>query len=633
MKNFYPIRRSAALLPAVNPSVAPLIQRKCDCGQHTVAGGECEECKEKEMTLLRHSDDSSGPVNAPPIVHEVLRTPGRPLDTEARDFFEPRFGHDFSGVRVHTDAKAAESARAVNALAYAVGHNVVFDAGRYSPSTKGGAWLLAHELAHTIQQQAGRDKPLAPFAMDAENSSSERAADSAADAVLAGRAVPLLHGSAGVLQRQRITSVDQVNNDEKIAHFDNGTRMRVRRVRWLSEETSRVGFAKATPGIDRQNVWLDIEWCAGKNHGTVRVGANIPDAVLKTILNTVTSGGDIDSAIRGISLTPFVETNILQSGSFQITGRGEVTINRQGDVTGGEGRVNVSSGPVDVSVGAGSRDVGGRPDIHGDVKVTYTPGRKTEDKDCRRERKRVVENVRFECQTERDIPARDVSETVQVRDTRTRFVYFEYASDVVHPRSGGDVSALTGDLRDGFQISRIRAFTSPEGPMARGPGFEGNDKLARKRAAAAARVAMDACKRGGSHDANSCFIGGGSVNATGEGELYTIAPLDASGVQREVEGAPLAEHAAGEFLTQPAEERHRTPAITERLTAPGTTPQQKADLVYPLLRRAEITLEHTRTENRTKHIEGRTETGETKSCPPNVSDAIFPRAVGGLGTQ
>jgi hypothetical protein len=62
----------------------------------------------------------------PSIIHEVLSSPGRPLDPGTRSFMEPRFGHDFSRVRVHTDEQAAESARSVNALAYTVSQHVVF---------------------------------------------------------------------------------------------------------------------------------------------------------------------------------------------------------------------------------------------------------------------------------------------------------------------------------------------------------------------------------------------------------------------------------------------------------------------------------------------------------------------------
>lgn len=76
-----------------------------------------------------------------------------PLDGETREFFEPRFGADFGGVRIHTDARAASSARAVNALAYTVGPNLVFGEGHYAPGTIAGQRLLAHELTHVLQQQ------------------------------------------------------------------------------------------------------------------------------------------------------------------------------------------------------------------------------------------------------------------------------------------------------------------------------------------------------------------------------------------------------------------------------------------------------------------------------------------------
>jgi len=90
----------------------------------------------------------------PPIVHEVLRSTGQPLDSDTRAFMEPRFRHDFSRVRVHTDAKAATSARALKAQAYAMGESVVFGAGKYVPHETTGNELLAHELEHIVQQEA-----------------------------------------------------------------------------------------------------------------------------------------------------------------------------------------------------------------------------------------------------------------------------------------------------------------------------------------------------------------------------------------------------------------------------------------------------------------------------------------------
>jgi hypothetical protein len=134
------------------------LERDCACG------GACPKCKTEEPALEPEGVQTKRTwsryreqVSAPPIVYEVLRSPGRLLDTETRAFMEPRFGRDFSHVQVHTDTKAAESAQAVNALAYTVGQDVVFGAGQFSPGTASGRRLLAHELAHVVQQgdQAG----------------------------------------------------------------------------------------------------------------------------------------------------------------------------------------------------------------------------------------------------------------------------------------------------------------------------------------------------------------------------------------------------------------------------------------------------------------------------------------------
>jgi hypothetical protein len=115
--------------------------------------------------LQRKSGGSEQPGTAPPIVNEVLRAPGQPLDAATRNFMEPRLGCDFNQVRVHTDAKAAESAKAVNALAYTVGQDIVFGAAQFQPGRRAGRRLLAHELSHVAQQQPLQTAPTAPFAL------------------------------------------------------------------------------------------------------------------------------------------------------------------------------------------------------------------------------------------------------------------------------------------------------------------------------------------------------------------------------------------------------------------------------------------------------------------------------------
>lgn len=125
----------------------PRVQRACACG------GSCPACATKpEKRLQTKRVEGSGAL--PHMVNAVVAAPGQPLDEGVRAFMEPRFGHDFSGVRIHTDASAAESARAVNALAYALGRDIVFDAGQYATETDVGRLLLAHELAHVVQQSS-----------------------------------------------------------------------------------------------------------------------------------------------------------------------------------------------------------------------------------------------------------------------------------------------------------------------------------------------------------------------------------------------------------------------------------------------------------------------------------------------
>jgi Domain of unknown function (DUF4157) len=168
MKTRMPVQGKAAMTSSAmfTPVRGGLLQRKCVCGGTPGPTGECEECRKKRLSLQRKTpragaDSQHSTFNTqqgsdvPPIVHEVLNSPGRPLDPATRAFFEPRFGHDFSEVRVHTDARAAESARAVNALAFTVGRDVVFGQGHYAPGKSQGKRLLAHELTHVLQQGDG----------------------------------------------------------------------------------------------------------------------------------------------------------------------------------------------------------------------------------------------------------------------------------------------------------------------------------------------------------------------------------------------------------------------------------------------------------------------------------------------
>jgi len=147
--------KPSAAAPHFTPAPFGTLQRQCACGGSRALTGDCAECKQKKIVLQPRAIAHARQGSVPPIVHDVLRSPGQPLDSTTRADMEPRFGHDFSKVRVHADARASASARAVDSLAYTVGHHIVFREDQYSPHSGEGRRLLAHELTHVLQQSGG----------------------------------------------------------------------------------------------------------------------------------------------------------------------------------------------------------------------------------------------------------------------------------------------------------------------------------------------------------------------------------------------------------------------------------------------------------------------------------------------
>jgi hypothetical protein len=137
----------------------PTIQRSCaGCASGGKTCPKCaEEIREGQADIYRTAQDSDEAGMSVP--DEFLSTlgPGQPLDRATRDFMEPRFGCDFSEVRVHADLQGATSARSINARAFALGQDIVFGPGGYAPQTQSGQRLLAHELTHVVQQNPSSD--------------------------------------------------------------------------------------------------------------------------------------------------------------------------------------------------------------------------------------------------------------------------------------------------------------------------------------------------------------------------------------------------------------------------------------------------------------------------------------------
>lgn len=191
-----------ALTPSAERDASPpktavrglLLQRKCACGAGAGSSGECESCAAgRAQTLQRKSKGAESGQGVPASVSETLARPGRPLGADTRDFMESRFGSDFGAVRIHDDSAAGASAQEVDAHAFTVGQDIVFGAGQYQPDSDSGRHLLAHELAHTVQQQGLQRSGISNLADQGPHYQQlEREADFAADSVMRGQ--PLASG-------------------------------------------------------------------------------------------------------------------------------------------------------------------------------------------------------------------------------------------------------------------------------------------------------------------------------------------------------------------------------------------------------------------------------------------------------
>jgi hypothetical protein len=159
-----------------------LIQRDCGCSTCAGAKHPDHDLNREPSGLQRRSAGEAATSAVPPVVHEVLGSAGQPLDGSTRAFMEPRFGRDLQHVRIHNDAKASVSAKAVSALAYTVGQDIVFAEGQHRPASQEGQRLLAHELAHTVQQAGASPGPISGISQPGD--ASEREADSVADQVM-----------------------------------------------------------------------------------------------------------------------------------------------------------------------------------------------------------------------------------------------------------------------------------------------------------------------------------------------------------------------------------------------------------------------------------------------------------------
>lgn len=186
----------------------------------------------ERLERQRVPEDEGQQRTLPESVHEVLASSGQALDTETRALMEPRFAYDFSRVRIHTDDRAAQSAREVDALAYTQGSDIVFAQGQYTPETQEGKGLLAHELTHVVQQRDVNTQSLPT--PGPENDSYEQQAERMSAAAMMNASPTMVEnfsspGPGSVIQRKRPTMEQRLEalekreqaDEDKIADLEN----------------------------------------------------------------------------------------------------------------------------------------------------------------------------------------------------------------------------------------------------------------------------------------------------------------------------------------------------------------------------------------------------------------------------
>lgn len=271
---------SRSYIKALSPrfeagNAGKLLQRQCACGGAPGLSGACAECEKKQLQRKpAHSMNAADSTAAPQIVRDVLNSTGQPLDADAKGFFENRFGHDFSRVRIHDDSSAAESARAVSAHAFTVGRHIVFARGRYEPQSAAGRKLLAHELTHVVQQSAAASATVSRIDGGATDPL-EQAADRVAEAIVSRhfdgavtQSAALARLTAPALQRYRVPG--ELPCSEIVDWLDNNSPYKPE---WAETQCTYDFNGGLT--VTSKNVPSGIE-LTGKGNPRLTVSANCP---------------------------------------------------------------------------------------------------------------------------------------------------------------------------------------------------------------------------------------------------------------------------------------------------------------------------------------------------------------------
>lgn len=363
---------------------------------------------------------------------------------------------------------------------------------------------------------------------------------------------------------------------------------------WLVKRERKVIFSdkfipqppKLSFEHDADKVWAELDWCGG-SHGNIQLGANpqqAGNAAIKAIEDTIQNGGTAAEALDAASkteVTPFLNFDIGQARSWRVSGKVEVTLNREGH-RGTKGSADIHVGPVHIKPNITVDDknnVGGGIDlVFGDSPPAVT---------CKHKQK-LYARQETQYRWTPWIPEHTGPATPWSRPVPTDyFLYFEYAKKTVNKKlSAVPRAALLEEMRRGGRVTSIVAHTSPEGSHERQGTWQGNTDLAGDRARAAEDWVREVIAEAGSGSIEAKA----EVRPADEPELYTLK--DPKG--NDIEGRDLEQHSEAMFGVSDDEDRHRQ-EVDEELKKGPKSGRARAEAVYKRLRRADIKV--TRTES------------------------------------
>jgi hypothetical protein len=460
----------------------------------------CKSCEDEAMMIRRSAKTAAQPTSELASYIASSSARGQPIDGGLRGSFERSLGVGLSGVRVVADAHAASAADALGARAFTYGSTIWFGRGEYQPETVAGQRLLAHEVAHAVQQRHARPQVQRELIVGDAHDPAEAAADHAADAMMRGEAAgPSSHSDAVVRRECTATRVASPGDSVRMVTCPpDKTQWQVTRKKGdQSKPENRVTTTATLDNGKRINLGITI--CRGHTKVAINVKSELSEAEARALANALSA----TPILTGVELRPELVVVVTKSGKWRFEAKGGPTFDLgTRTVAGGGGRLELRTdkfGPIGLGVEARARTATTPLTVSVTIDIpTEKPTTPVESfEECAN-----IPDV-FECR--KIVPGKEGKPGIpgykihQSPTTKLYAFFDKNKSKVVHWGFEGDPTPwmddneqaklrIAGLVLDGFRMASIRGFASPEGKAdlakpTEGPDpFEGNLKLSAARA-------------------------------------------------------------------------------------------------------------------------------------------------------